>query len=313
MLINSVFVFGQNLVPNYDFEDYSSLPTDGGQWSYCNNWTNAGGSPVDGYYGNPDYFHVSGTSPVQLPSTALAYVEPYSGNAVMGFLGYHDPYMTSENIREYIMVQLSTPLVIGEVYDVSFQITNGFSGIGHYLSVDKIGAAFSAGPLSQVGSSYINQETQWELDSNLFVTEWTTMSFGFVADQAYEYLTLGNFRPDSLLNIEVALSGPLPFAGAYYFVDSVVVELSDEVAETVDLNENSISIFPNPAANQIMVSSAYKGITFFEIHQINGQLVRSGQFQSTAHLDISELKGGLYIIKFTTPSGSNIQRFVKSF
>src|SRR5688572_3364217 len=101
---------GQNLVNNPGFESYSALPTGAAQWNYATDWNNCLGT------GSPDYGHTSGSGYAALPNNYFATVYPHSGNALMGFILWH----SLGNFREYISVQLSSPLVPGLTYDVSF-------------------------------------------------------------------------------------------------------------------------------------------------------------------------------------------------
>lgn len=236
-LLSGFFTFGQtNLVVNNSFESNTMLPNDGGQWYNCTGWNNCGGTQVQGYYGNPDYFHNNGSGMVQLPSTALAYVEPHTGDAVMGFLAYHESQGIADDIREYIGTELEQPLVVGQAYEVSFWITNGFSSIGHKYSCNHIGVNFSIGELSQNGTSYINDIPEVEIEGNQWSTEWELITLTFIAEEASTHLTIGNFYPDSDLNIDLEITTPVPFNGAYYFIDDVSVQRTS----LANLNTNEL-------------------------------------------------------------------------
>lgn len=68
-----------------------------------------------------------------------------------------------------------------------------------------------------------------------------------------------------------------------------------------------MKLYPNPCMGQITLVSAYDGI--FEIHNINGQLLRSYQLPAGKHLlDLSELKAGIYII--SSSSGNKPQKII---
>lgn len=311
-LLNSV-IFAQNLVPNPDFEDYSILPDLWGQWDRCNYWTNAGGIAVSGFYADPDYFHVNGSGTVQLPSTSPAYLDPYSGDAVMGFLGYHDPGMGGTDIREYIQCQLISPLVVGEFYEVSFYITNGFNSIGHYYEIDGLGVNFSVDPLIQNNASYIDRAPQLEIDSSVFTTQWSQVVFIFEADSTYEYLTIGNFYNDANTIVTTAVFDPVPFAGAYYYIDKFVVKPTTEVAKTsnkqLDLN---IQLFPNPTSDLLNISTGELFTdTEYTIYNVEGKLIENGLFTGHTSIDISTYENGTYFIEVATNELRDCLQFVK--
>lgn len=229
----------QNLVPNNGFEEYSALPNAQGQWNRCNGWTNAGGTPVNGFFGDPDYLHLNGGFPAQLPSTPPAFVNPHSGDAIMAFLGYREPAVGATDIREYLSVELSEPLEIGTAYSISFWISNGESSIGHFYQCDGIGVLLSGQEPQQIGTSYIDREPQVKIEGEFFSNEWVRQTFTYEADSAYTHLTIGNFYSDEETSVSVAVEGPLPFPGAYYFVDEVSV-IPDVPASPGDLDGNGV-------------------------------------------------------------------------
>jgi hypothetical protein len=310
-LTGSISIFAQNLVPNPDFENYSSLPDSWSQWGRCDSWTSAGGISVDGLYGDPDYFHVNGSGSVQLPSTAPAYINPQSGDAVMGFLGYHDPYMTTTDVREYLMTQLTSPLVIGEYYELSFWISNGESGIGHYYSCDGIGLNLSVDPLNQGGPSYINQTPEMEISGDQWSNVWEKKTFYFLADSAYSYLTIGNFYDDATINTTVQVTGPAPFAGAYYYVDNFDVHLSSTQAGTNEVKLSTLQVYPNPSNQKIIISGLdqLQGIEEFQITSVSGELVYRSKI-SLENIDVSTIKAGVYFLKVKHATGVATVRFI---
>ncbi|MFT5819801.1 MAG: hypothetical protein ACI8ZM_001026 [Crocinitomix sp.] len=312
MTLVPTVTYAQNMVPNPSFEDYSELPDIWGQWDRCDLWSNAGGDPAT-YYGDPDYFHTAGSGSVQLPNTAPATVEAHTGEAIMGFLGYHNP--DGANIREYIMVELDGPMNIGQHYAVSFWITNGFSSIGHYLKCDGIGINFSTTPLNQDGESYIDRTPQLEIEGELFVTEWQEINFTFIADSSYTHLTIGNFYSDAETNTSLAIEGPLPFAGAYYFVDDFNVEKTED--SNIGLLENKAEptflVFPNPTNDfvQIELKSAPIESATYILYGIDGQVLETGTLEKSTQIDFSQLATGTYLIDIVVNGEHTKQQIIK--
>ena len=89
-----------NLVPNGDFEIYSSLPTDYGQCNRAVGWNNVNGHyPFVQGYGTPDFYYLS--------SFMTGYgntITPIWGNGQMGLVTYN----TGSIFREYISNKLIT-------------------------------------------------------------------------------------------------------------------------------------------------------------------------------------------------------------
>src|SRR5688572_5681773 len=185
LLLASAISNAQNLVPNGDFESYSVLPGNPGQYNYCTGWDNCGG------FGSPDYMHMNGTGIVQLPNPFPSTVYPHGGEAIMGLCIYEISYA---NFREYASQQLSNPLVVGETYQLTFYVTNGNSPINYGGSgCDHFSVAFSSSPLSQPASLIINFTPQFIYNGFLYDNNWQQVIFTFTADSAYEYITFGSF------------------------------------------------------------------------------------------------------------------------
>ena len=66
-----------------------------------------------------------------------------------------------------------------------------------------------------------------------------------------------------------------------------------------DYYQNQIKVYPNPATNFIYVKSSLnlKSLAF-EIYDINGRIVKSGEelFNQQLSINISDLSSGIYIL-----------------
>ena len=68
------------------------------------------------------------------------------------------------------------------------------------------------------------------------------------------------------------------------------------VSGTDVITKKSIKIFPNPVQNKITISGA-GNFTSFEIFNLTGEIISSGQIQYNRKYDVSELPHGTYIMK----------------
>lgn len=106
------FVNAQNLVPNAGFETYTQLPTLPGQLSRATGWLNSLGATA----GSPDYWNTLGTGNIS------SKIGAYTGNGYAGtYLEMYDsatPGIT--DYKEYMTIQLSSPLQAGKTYRISF-------------------------------------------------------------------------------------------------------------------------------------------------------------------------------------------------
>lgn len=112
-------------------------------------------------------------------------------------------------------------------------------------------------------------------------------------------------------------SGPLP-EGTYTIwlnqtggpsestLDFVVDETLSLDENTI--NENSVSIFPNPAQNSIQVAAS-QTIEQIEIYNVLGKQV--ALVNNSATMDISSFARGIYLARITTAAGTITKRIVK--
>ena len=218
LLVLAIELVGQNLIPNPSFEDHSSLPTDLGQFSLCDDWSNCSSLISD-----PDFYHRNASLLGDLPVTSVAEVSPLSGDAIMGFVATGKQ---GSNYREYISMKLSSPTVAGSKYNVTFNITNGhtydysLSGLG----TSQIGISLSNSEHIQNGNDPINVVPHYETFDVVYDRGWKRISFSFIANSSLEWLTLGVFNDDSDLNIDFMDGNANLAEYAYYFVDDFSVE-----------------------------------------------------------------------------------------
>ncbi|MCP2045286.1 gliding motility-associated C-terminal domain-containing protein [Pontibacter sp. HSC-36F09] len=221
-ILMSLGALGQNLVPNGDFEEYTTLPVESGEWHKLKNWSNVNKYiPSKFPYGSPDYFHIQAGQEVRLPNLHNATVNPYSGSAVAGFLTF-----TSDvsNFREYLSVRLTSAMEVGTKYKLSFWVSNGGGKLSYGTASNNIGVYFSTAAPRQFTHEPIKVTPQLEVKEEIWSNEWQEVSFDFTADSAYTRLTIGNFYTDTETSTSVRIK--YTYNTAYYYLDKVeVVEI----------------------------------------------------------------------------------------
>jgi hypothetical protein len=127
-----------------------------------------------------------------------------------------------------------------------------------------------------------------------------TAPFSYTADGNNGVCQLGS------LNFFAGSANPNT-SGTYYVDDFVVTQLPTSGIEV--LNDNIISIYPNPATDLLNISSDNE-ILNAEIINIDGQLVKSvsNHFNS---IGISELSNGFYFVNVYTETGKKTYKFIK--
>lgn len=86
-------------------------------------------------------------------------------------------------------------------------------------------------------------------------------------------------------------------------IDSITIIVNSEISSVNELNENMISIYPNPNNGQFKVQLNINQPTFIELFSISGQSVGKDTYleggENQVSLDYSNLKKGLYLLKVT--------------
>ena len=136
---------GQNLVPNPSFEDTLNCPSGLDQLSFCSQWWS--------FRNSPDYFNSCTNSVlVDVPENWFGYQNANSGFSIAGFKTFFTP-----EYREYLGAQLTSPLVVGETYYLSFFINMAFGGgAPANCATNNIGVLFSTVSFNQINPLGIN-------------------------------------------------------------------------------------------------------------------------------------------------------------
>lgn len=116
------------------------------------------------------------------------------------------------------------------------------------------------------------------------------------------YKALGNngtcYNQD-LINCTSVNNLPYTMLSAlYHFSDHlpVVFELSsDATLSTKTIEQIELSLFPNPATDQLTIHADTKDQLTFELHDLAGQKLYTTDFQSSASIDLSRFSVGTYL------------------
>lgn len=211
-------------VVRFDFENYTSLPDGLGQWYRTANVIN----PSTNGQASPDYFHALGSASCDLPETPFAIVPAFSGQAMMGLA---IASTKGTNTREYLSLRLPEPLVIGARYKISMPWTMGTSTPVSIagLTVSDLGVLLSNEIPIQNGVSPILSTPQFVFRQEFYSTTWKVATIDFVAQEPFQYLTIGLFGSDD--NKAINNRGSVNATLSYYFFDQISIEKTAEVAD----------------------------------------------------------------------------------
>ncbi len=238
-----------NLLLNGSFEEYEECPDEPGQlylgksWSIPNKTT-------------PDFFHSCQTEvgSFGIPYNYKGHQIAHSGNAYCGLV-IATAKSEFKDYREYIQGELSTELIKGRLYDVSFYLN--WSGFSNYFC-NKIGYLFLNNELNGSHGGNTKRKKKVRTDSGKKNTiiqnshgvvdldigllsdrnSWHRIEIQYQAKGRERFIILGlfgdNFNEeeyqqfcDNRIGFDASIVKERNWEGAYYFIDSISITESD--------------------------------------------------------------------------------------
>ena len=244
-----------NLVLNPSLEKYNHCPDHLDDIKYANNWSQLDTiwSPPDWIHdyscGFPEYCNVCGIASGGVPFNGFYYNFPHSGLGMAQMYVYLIPYAIfglDTCSRDYLQGKLTTHLIAGESYCISFYIaleqgsTFAVNHVGAYLDDGTIDTTHKYGsPQSQytpqVSSSSIVLDTT-TMDSMRYGLswwgKWVKLQGSFISNGNEKFITIGNFSDYShtsalLLKDTTGSAAMGNHLYSIYLVDDISVIRSD--------------------------------------------------------------------------------------
>ncbi len=219
-LLFSNSLFAQNLVPNPGFEQFTGCPSGSGELNLAAPWTSAG-APADLFSTCHINSLPASCSNVGVPLNFAGSTLPNTGSNYSGFFTKRQ----SPNQRNYIRAPLNSPLVSGQLYQVSAYFKRSQNSP---VATNRIGICLSTSSLSQAGNDVINITPQFEVGNVIADTSsWFTFTDFYVASGGEAHITIGNFRNDAATT-SFNFSIPPPActnmgASAFYYTDNISI------------------------------------------------------------------------------------------
>ncbi len=206
----SLILSAQNIVPNPDFEFFTSCPTGFGQ-----------GGPLEGApwqsgsAGTSDYFHeCSAPNFVGVPLNFFGSQPAHSGSAYGGFFARYNQF----EYREYLQTVLSEPMDV----NFSYLITMYISLADNYCGITNLGIYISNVPPVWNGITPIPVTPQVLFPQMISETnEWVLLQYCYVPTGGEQYITIGNYNDDLETQLDPTCQQG---ASSYYYLDDVFVE-----------------------------------------------------------------------------------------
>lgn len=295
LLMISGNVLAQNLVPNGDFEQYSSCPTNFSEIDSALFWT------VPTTFSSTDYYNAcaNGTSILVGVPTNLSgsnYTVAHSGDGYAGI--YLSAIVAGPDKREHIEVPLTSALLAGETYHFEMYVTLSSNCI---YTTDAIGVYFSDTMLSGINNTeplpFVPQITN--TSGNVFDTlNWTLVQGDFTAVGGEQFLTISNFLYDS--STVFTMVNPTGSNLVYVFLDDV------SLSNVTGLNEGSkvsTVVYPNPFSTNLNVELRTEEQAEIILYDIASRKILEETFVKSVSLNTEQLAKGIYIFELRDKNG----------
>jgi len=279
-LFTVLFIFGlivpnvnaQNLILNPGFED-NTLETG------C--YINQTDSAVTASLNNVTAFYGGTMDGIDIGVNTLC----YAGGANSGATHIVMAGLSAPNMFESISFALSSPIISGQTYNLSFYAANSNPINPESLSVG----------ISTDSTSFGTQAVIVPLDTNATYTQHFVT---FVAPISGDYLTI---EPDTI--------------GDFWFgFDDFSLEVSTPSGLIENNFENELLIYPNPTQGNFYVDLGenYKAVTI-TITDMNGKLIQSSTHGESQLLNL-KLDGpvGIYLLRIESGNNKAVIRLLKN-
>lgn len=300
LLLMYCFCFGQNLIPNGDFEGHTSCPGKINEFNKVMNWIDPYSSTVAlTAKGTPDYFnHCDTSNTVSVPFNFGGYQQAYSG---LGYCGISLFHRYVPEFREYVEVMLTSPLVANKTYH--FEMLANLANVSFYSSPD-VGIYFSDTAITGVKNynpfPFVPQITNPK--TNDFDTiGWTPVTGNYTAHGGEQYLIIGNFKNDASTDTVKLINDQPNGTGIYIYLDDVSLSLTTNVNETK--SEITEQISPNPFSQNATVTVSVAEPTTITLYDFLGQQISQQTFVHSTDLNTAFLAKGIYFYAISNAEG----------
>lgn len=218
----------QNLILNGDFEDFSKCPK-GLHLQEKQKTLKFVSNPNQGSF---DFFHECDDD--KYPRYQWGTQSSQSGKGFVGIGVFLNKSVQTEEVREYVQLELKDSLVEGNIY--LFEMYLSLADKWH-ISINKLGVYFS-NELIQINNTKVIPVLPDIISSDFYSNkiEWDLFSGDYIAHGGEKYVVIGNFNKDKNVQIKVVDSGPIIDNYVYYFIDNVSLKLNTNLSEGITLN-----------------------------------------------------------------------------
>jgi hypothetical protein len=229
-----------------------------------------------------------------------------------------------QTTREIIEGKLTKPLTTNHHYQFSMyvQLFDTIDGntidIGKIVGVNSFSAVFTDTMIPSHNYLPItNYKPQVQINQMVTDTQhWVLLMDTFIAAGGEQFVSIGNFKPDSLIQYQLVDSIRNLAIASYYYMDDVsLIDLDDVGIEEVGKN-NNLKIIPNPTQTgqfTIDVNVVNNENAQLQMSNYMGQILIDKQIQlhqnsNQFKIDLSNYSSGTYLVTVKTSTGMYNQK-----
>jgi hypothetical protein len=317
IILLPLFIQSQNLVPNPSFEEYLECPYSTAELhNQVIDWFS--------WQGTPDYFNVCSNELeafAGVPTNSFGNQNPILGDAYSALLNYTHSFV---NDREYMACALLESFEVNQSYYVMFYASFYEGGVlsNYQCAINKLGVKFFKDPPQYTpevwDNPYTPQNTADIEYSEMFVdsTNWVLIEGWFEADQAYNWMAIGNFYDDD--HTDTLQLGEPNKCYAIYFIENVCIAKNasdcDYLKQPADINsvesENTVTfqVFPNPGVDEFQVNFSIVPEEIEVFNAIGQSIYLPNVTSNSITINSTHWAKGLYIL-VVKGGGGNHQTF----
>jgi hypothetical protein len=227
------------------------------------------------------------------PDCVLAFSDYYVSNELLG-----DPFITYDGMTTVLPASFYT--TANQSFHVKIAVADVGDHIfdsGVFISTTSLCGVEQVQPLGDV--AYLVSGNEVTVENNVrYGSSWSwDFGDGYTTDerhpQPHTYTDPGEYTVTLITQ-------------NFCCADTSSFTVNIEVTDLEEIGQDDFQIFPNPVKDQLNI--LYPGYFQYQLLDMSGKQIMSGQGNQNLQIAIPELEGGLYFIQIQTDQGSFTQK-----
>lgn len=165
-----------------------------------------------------------------------------------------------------------------------------------------------ANTYSYIGSNYTITENVIDLSVCYYISSWSQPAVTTITKKLYVFIPAD--LTDFVLNVNLYNSQSATSCDYFEDLDSASLNFSMPLTDTVFLSNDAfqekqepfLSVYPNPAQNQLTVNANGKTIESIQLYNVFGEKILESHLQNS-QIDLTDVQNGIYFLVIKTSEG----------